>query len=228
METPKLAPTLVTYESTSNVWEARRLLSNLPDVIACDFEAASRWSDDEKKELATTLKTLDSASEQARVIRQQIASDGLSHPTLSRLTHFSVAGTETEGIVLILDNPAITKYLLSWLVSTSRLQVWHNATFDFKFIYHYTGKFPPAYEDTQQWAKALRNHVNVNKALTGLKYLMGYKYGAWAVAADNFNIAAMYDEKVLLYAATDACATLALYHSLQDYVKEPEPCLEIL
>ena len=223
MEPPKLAATTITYKSTSNVYEAQKLLASLPQVIACDFETASKWTDEQKAAFKETLETLDPTTEEARILQQAIESDGLSHPSLSQLTHFSVAGSPTEGIVLILDNSAIEKYLMSWLVRTNRKQIWHNASFDFKLIYYRTGKVPKNYEDTQQWAKVFINHVNVYSAKTGLKHLMGHKYGRWAVAKDNFNVSHMYDEEVLLYAATDACATLALYNDLVVHTKKPVP-----
>ena len=47
---------------------------------------------------------------------------------------------------------------------------------------------------------------------------MGYKFGAWAIAAESFNMSRMYDEDVLLYAATDAVSTLSLWNEIRDYV----------
>lgn len=49
---------------------------------------------------------------------------------------------------------------------------------------------------------------------------MGYKYGAWAVSADDFNQSQMFEPHVLHYAAIDACATFALWKELQEYLKE--------
>lgn len=153
-------------------------------------------------------------------LKQQIDSSGLSHPSLVRITHFSLAISETEAYVVILTNPRIQSILLNWLVTTPITQVWHNLSFDGRLIYYHTRKFPPNYEDTQILAKTLLNHVNNQKSMTGLKHLMGYKYGAWAVSEDNFNQSQMFEEHVLHYAAIDACSTYALWNEIQQSLKE--------
>ena len=148
-------------------------------------------------------------------LKQQIDSSGLSHPSLVRITHFSLAVSETEAYVVIITNPRIQAILLNWLVTTHITQIWHNLSFDGRLIYYHTRKFPPNYEDTQVLAKTILNHVNNQKSLTGLKHLMGYKYGSWAVSEDNFNQAQMFEEHVLHYAAIDACSTYALWNEIQ-------------
>ena len=214
-----ITSTQVTYKSTSNPYIAMQLLNSLPPVIACDFETASKYSDSEKLQLQAELDLLeDKKTNYALALKQRIASTGLSHPSMVDITHLSVAYSETEAYVIITDTPKLRSLVFNWLVTTDRLQIWHNASFDFRAIYHATGKFPLNYEDSQIFAKTLLNHVEVHKANTGLKHLQGWKYGAWAVAADSFNMSRMYDEDVLLYAATDSCATLSLYNELRAYV----------
>lgn len=196
-----------------------QLLNSLPPVIACDFETASKYSDSDKLQLQAELDLLeDKKTNYALALKQRIASTGLSHPSMVDITHLSVAYSETEAYVIITDTPKLRSLVFNWLVTTDRLQIWHNLSFDSRLIYHATGKFPLNYEDSQIFAKTLLNHVEVHKANTGLKHLQGWKYGAWAVAADSFNMSRMYDEDVLLYAATDACATLSLYNELRAYV----------
>ena len=103
---------------------------------------------------------------------------------------------------------------------TSYVRVRILTTFDFKHIYYHTGKFPPNYEDSSILAKCILNHVDVDQATVGLKELAGKMYGSWSVSPDNFSKAQMYDPTLLLYAATDACATYWLWHSIQRHVKE--------
>lgn len=105
-------------------------------------------------------------------------------------------------------------------VSTTQQQIWHNASFDFRHLYYHTGKMPLNYEDTQLLAKTILNHVEVHKAQTGLKQLAGHKYGAWGLSEDNFTLEHMYDERMLLYAATDSCATYWLWESINRHIKE--------
>ena len=53
-------------------------LNKLPNIIACDFEAASRWTDVEKVEMKEYLeKHTEISREEKRQIRQYIESDGL-------------------------------------------------------------------------------------------------------------------------------------------------------
>ena len=110
--------------------------------------------------------------------------------------------------------------ILHWLTNTTVSQIWHNASYDFRQIYYRTGKFPLNYEDTQLLAKGILNHVETFKAKTGLKELAGQWYGAWGISSDNFTIAQMFEEHVLLYAATDACATFKLWNSINSYLHQ--------
>ncbi|MGD8306179.1 MAG: hypothetical protein PVF17_05965, partial [Ignavibacteria bacterium] len=142
------------------------------------------------------------------------------HPSHTVLTHCSIAISDNEAYVFILDNKKITNRVLNFLINTPIRQVWHNASYDFRQIQYRTGKFPILYEDTQIYAKTILNHVETWKANTGLKELAGHKYGAWGISVDNFTKEQMYEEHVLKYAATDACATYWLYNSINNYVKE--------
>ena len=85
---------------------------------------------------------------------------------------------------------------------------------------HNTGKLPTDYEDSQILAKTLLNHVDNSKSATGLKHLMGYKFGAWAVSSDNFTLANMYSPELIHYAAIDACATLTLWNEITSFLKD--------
>lgn len=211
----------VTYQSTSNPLIANQWLTSITTpIIACDFETASRYSDQDKEQLSAQLLTLPPSSLDYHMLKQKIASDGLSHPSLSRLTHFSLAISESFAYVFIIDSQRMHDLILSWLVRTSITQVWHNFSFDARYIYYHTNKFPIDYQDSQILSKTILNHVNNQRSQTGLKHLMGYKYGSWAISSDNFHLSQMYEDHVLYYAAIDSCACLALWQELQDYIKE--------
>ena len=211
--------TAVSCTSINNVSDAKIILDSLTTTAAFDFETASKWSDDTKLLLKADLE-LTEDREERRIIQQKIDSDGLSHPSLVRVTHMSMATSPRDGYVFIMDNDDILDYCMNWLVTTNIRQIWHNASFDFKQIYHHTGQFPKLYEDSQQLAKSLINHVETFKANTQLKHLMGYAYGAWGLTEDYFNVSNLYDETLLLYAATDACATYSLWETMQHNLKE--------
>ena len=207
----------VTHQQTNDAKEALEWLTSLTvPIVACDFEAASRYTDEEKEEFKAQLETASRLDK--HILQQRIDSSGLSHPSLSRLTHMSLAYSETEAYVFIFDNQEIQDTVLDWIVTTPIKQVWHNLCFDGKHILHNTGKLPTDYEDSQILAKTLLNHVDNSKSATGLKHLMGYKFGAWAVSSDNFTLVNMYSPELIHYAAIDACSTYVLWNEMQEYL----------
>ena len=214
-----LESAVVTFQSTTSATEAQTWLNSLTvPTVACDFESASRYTEAEKAEFTAQLET--ASRSEKHVLLQRINSDGLSHPSLSQLTHFSLAYSESEAYVFILDNPEIHSVVLDWIVTTEIKQIWHNLCFDGKHIYYNRKRLPKDYEDSQILAKTLLNHVDNTKSATGLKHLMGYKFGAWAVSSDSFNMSRMYDEDILLYAATDSISTLTLWNEISNYLKD--------
>jgi DNA polymerase I-like protein with 3'-5' exonuclease and polymerase domains len=205
--------TQVYYESTNDPNEASTFIRNLeqfPD-IAWDFEVAVKYTPDELAHFKAVMEDLSSTKLDYITARAKINATALDHPSHCTLTHCSIAVNESEAYVFILDNPDITSEVLTYLTTTEQMQILHNASFDFKHLYYYTGKFPANYEDTQILAKTLLNHTNPLQARTGLKELAGQWYGEWGISADNFTVSQMYDPKVLKYAATDACATFKLW-----------------
>ena len=209
----------VIHQQTNDAKEALEWLTSLTvPIIACDFEAASRYTDEEKEEFKAQLETASRLDK--HILQQRIDSSGLSHPSLSRLTHMSLAYSETEAYVFIFDNQEIQDAVLNWVVTTPIKQVWHNLCFDGKHILNNTGKLPIDYEDSQILAKTLLNHVDNSKSATGLKHLMGYKFGSWAVSSDNFTLVNMYSPELIHYAAIDACATLTLWNEITSFLKD--------
>ena len=215
-------PIAVTYTSTNDVYNANQMLATLQShpIIACDFETAIKYSADDLASFQATVDNPASSKRERITAQSRLSASALDHVSHTTLTHCSIAWSESEAFVFILDNPRITKRILNFLTTTTIPQVWHNASYDFRHIYYYTRKFPINYEDSQLLAKSVLNHVNNDLSLTGLKELAGAKYGQWAIAPDNFSIERMYDKEVLLYSATDACATFWLYHSIRRYIKE--------
>lgn len=149
-----LESTVVTFKSTNNLEEAKALLDSIQtNTIACDFEAASRYTEQEKEQFKQQLETAPRLEK--HLLKQKIDSNGLSHPSLSQLTHLSLAYSETEAFVFIFDNKELQDYALNWLVTTDKKQIWHNLCFDGKHIFYNTGKLPKNYEDSQILALSL-------------------------------------------------------------------------
>lgn len=222
-------PINVTYEAVTSLYRANQILQSLDvPLIACDFETAITLTDSERAELVALLDTDLPRLERIR-IQARLDATALDHPSYSTITHFQLAHSEDFAYVFIINSPQMLRRIVTWLVTTPIKQVWHNATYDFSRIYYYTQRFPQNYEDTAILAKCILNHVNTNLATVGLKELAGARYGSWAVAPDSFDLSQQYDEKLLLYSATDACATYWLWNSIQRHLESicpPSPSIE--
>lgn len=213
----------VDYHSTNDAEIASEWLNSLPDLFSADFETAI-WYTKEMIEEAKLKMLDDELSKRERVRYQAIAkATALGHPSHCTITHCSIAFSEKDAYVFIIDGKAIADTVLRFLTETTRKQVWHNYSYDGRFLMYYANKNAINVEDTQILAKTLVNHVDVFKAKTGLKDLMGSWYGDWGISADNFTIEQQYEESVLKYAATDACATYKLWYYLNDFIKEHAP-----
>lgn len=215
-----IEPTIsVSYSAITDANIAIRYLLTVPPIVALDFEVSSKYTQTERDEFKQILTSL-TDPEDIRLMQQAIDANGLSHPSLTKITHLSLATSDKEGVVFIFNNNAIEKTVLHWVVTTSKKQIWHNASFDFKQIYYRTKRFPKNYEDTMLITKSILNHVENNKAEVGLKKLMGHLYGSWGLSEDYFTLEQMHNETVLKYAVTDACATFRAFQDLERYRNE--------
>ena len=208
-------PIKVNYQFTDNAYVASQWLEDLPDLFAADFEVASKFSAKTKEHMKVRLDVVPNLSfEEKRVLKQKIASDGLSHPSMTVVTHLSIAWSDRDSIVIVCSNNKIRDMVYDFLINTDKTQIWHNATFDFKHIYYRTGYIPKNYIDTMLLAKCILNDANSFKDNVNLKALMAYAYGDWAISKDNFTLEEMWDENMIKYAATDSPATYKLYHDI--------------
>lgn len=210
----------VNYRSTNNAEVAKEWLESLPELFAADLECAIRYSEEEIVDAKKKMSD-EHLPKKERISYQAIANaTALGHPYHCIITHCSVAWTDRDAYVFIIDNQELVDVLMDFLLSTKRTQVWHNYCYDGRFIRYYGGGDVINVEDTQILAKTLVNHVETFKARTGLKDLAGQWYGDWAISADHFTIEQQYEEKVLRYAGTDACATYKLWGYLQRWIAE--------
>ena len=207
-------PIQVNYEYTNNLYKAKKWLQGLPDLFAADFEVASKFTIKEKEHIKYKLDNYPLKNESERVLLQQLTSNGLSHPSLTVITHLSVGWSDRNSYVIICDNPAIRNLVYQFLTTTPKQQLWHNAVFDFKHIFYHTGVLPSNYIDTQLLAKSILNDADSFKDRTSLKELMGYAYGDWAISKEDFTLEEMWSESMIKYAATDSPATYKLYHDI--------------
>lgn len=209
-------PIQVKYDIINDTYTAWKRLNELPDLFAADFETASRFYKDAKETLKWRYENTKDEKKR-RIYLQQYLSNGFSHPSLSCITHLSVAWSDRNSFVIICNYEKMRHLVCDFLVTTDKKQIWHNCTFDFKHILYNIGRIPKNYVDTRLLAKCYLNDADGFKSNVGLKNLMGYAYGSWSVAKDDlFNLDDVYDEKLLHYAAIDSCATYKLYQDIQE------------
>ena len=206
-------PIKVNYKYTNNLYKAKQWLDNLPDLFAADFEIASKYTTKQKELIKLRLEPLLDFEKQ-RVLLQQLTSDGLSHPSLTSITHLSVAWSDRDSYVIVCDNERIRELILEFLITTNKQQLWHNAVFDFKHINYHTGAIPKNFVDTQILSKCLLNDANSFNDLTGLKELMAYAYGDWTLSKDSFTLEHMWEETTVRYSATDSASCFKLYEDI--------------
>jgi DNA polymerase I-like protein with 3'-5' exonuclease and polymerase domains len=211
---------VVSYQKTNNPKTAQLWLDTLPDLFSADFETAIKYTDETVKK-AKELMLDETLSRRERVAYQAVAkATALGHPSHCTITHCSIAVSNKDAYVFIIDSQGMADVVLDFLIKTEKTQVWHNYGYDGKFIRYFTYTDAKNVEDTQIFAKTLLNHVDVFKANTGLKELMGSYYGDWGISASNFTVAQQHEEHVIKYSAVDACATFYLWEYLNDFVRD--------
>jgi hypothetical protein len=206
---------VLSYSCIDDINSISSFFDKLNQTAAYDFETASRLSLADRRALERELE-LSADEKEQQEIRVKLNATGLSHPSLSRITHLSVGLAEDLAVVAIAANKDIEKYIYEYLTTTTNKQLWHNTLFDFQHIYYNTGKFPKDYEDTMLMAKAFLNNTNPRLAKIGLKELMGDKYGDWGkrIKPEMFTIESIRNKELVKYAAVDGCAIYALYQEI--------------
>ena len=123
-----IQPITVTYQHTSTAYTANQFLAAISSypLIACDFEVAVKYTPSDRAAMQAALDSDPPFLEQVR-LRSCLAATALDHPSHCQLTHLSIAVSDSEAYVFILDNKRITDRVLSWLVTTPVKQIWHNA-----------------------------------------------------------------------------------------------------
>lgn len=203
----------ITYEVTYNSYTVKEWLNSINSPFAADFEVSSLYSDKKKEFFKNLLKNSSLSDEDKRLYKQMINADGLSYPSLNQVTHLSIADNNHHGKVIVLDDK-LRQLVFNFLITTDKIQIWHNSCYDFTHIYYHTKSLPKKYIDTQILTKCLLNNTNNAKAITGLKVLESHNYGDWAISKDDFKIEEQHEDYFLRYAATDACATYKLYEDI--------------
>jgi hypothetical protein len=76
----------VNYTYSDEIDTIKSTLKSLPSIIACDFEVANKYYKNKIEELKLLNYSILTDN-----INQQINANGLSHPSLTTITHFNIA-----------------------------------------------------------------------------------------------------------------------------------------
>lgn len=189
-------------------------------LLSFDTETRSVYDKEARAEAKTYLKegyVKDALYKQARVVAE---SSGLSYPSIVKTTHFVFGNSKDHSHVVVCDSAE--KEMLVWkmLAEYEGLLLVHNSLFDLKIMYQRVGCLPKNYVDTALLVKCMINHVNIWKAKTGLKELMGGYYNPkWALMND-YEPESLKLDSFIEYAAIDGAACYYLYEIIQEELKE--------
>jgi hypothetical protein len=100
----------VTYKVASTTYKAKPLLDEIAKypVIACDFETSTIYSPKQREEWKALIASGTLSKLETVALTSKLRATALDHPSHVRLTHCSIATSESEAYVFILDNKSIT------------------------------------------------------------------------------------------------------------------------
>lgn len=208
--------------SASSYGIAKKLkqLSNTPK-LSFDTETSGLYNKQEREYAKSLLKNTEKLTkEQLAECRMVAKNDGLSFPSQVRTTHFIFGLSKSQSEILIPSNYRDELVIWEWLKTCESKIFIHNALFDLKIMINRVGALPPDFEDTSLLAKTYLNHVDVWKAKTGLKELMGAYYDPTWVLMKNYEPDNPKEPRFLRYAAIDGAATYYLSEMLEEHKQE--------
>ena len=210
----------VSYTVYSTMYTAMKALASLPDLVSFDLETQSIYSLEERAEAKELLKNYaeDMHTEDVKLSKLVRNSSGLSHPKITKVTHFIFGLSRSEAIIIICSDPKLELSILNWVADYKGKLITHNSLFDLKLVHQRTGKFPVDFEDTQLLAKCFINDTQDWQAKTGLKHIMSSYYDPKWQLIESYDIQDYKDEAFLRYASIDGAATYYLWELLQEEI----------
>jgi len=208
------------YASTYSIKNKLPKLLDSKSMLGFDTETRSVYDKATRKEAEKYLKTADPYNplrKQALVVAE---SSGLSYPSIVRTTHFIFGETKDKSNVVVCDTEQ--KEMLVWqmVADYEGTLLVHNSLFDLKIMFQRLGKLPKNYVDTALLAKCLVNHVNIWKAKTGLKVLVGSYYDPKWSLMEDYEPDNLKKKSFMDYSATDGAAVVLLYELIQEMLEK--------
>jgi hypothetical protein len=215
----------VTYDLYASTYAIKKHVPKILgkfEMLSLDTETRSTYNKETRKEASAYLKegyVKDEMYKQARVVS---ASSGLSFPSIVNTTHFIFGESKTHSSIIVCDSEEKEMMMWQMIADYQSTFLIHNALFDLKIMYQRIGRLPKNYIDTSLLVKCLINHVNVWKAKTSLKELMGEYYESkWSIM-NEYEPENLKNKDFLAYCAIDGAATMYLYDLIQKEVKNVE------
>jgi hypothetical protein len=207
----------VNYKTYSDFSTIKRVLNELTKypLLSFDLEVRSIYNKAIRDKAKENLKEDTSFHMVAN-------SSGLSHPSLTKVTHIIFGISKTESIIFVTKTDSMVKYIFNHMLTMQNTTkfIIHNSQFDLKVFQFTIKKILTNYIDTQLLALTLINDTNDYKRKTGLKHLMGdYYNSAWTEDTD-YEVEDLFNKAFLTYAAIDGASTMYLYEQLQETIKE--------
>ena len=200
-----------------SIMKALDKLSTKP-ILSYDCETQSQYSLEERAEAKDLLKNhIDELTSEDRKLCKLVSkSSGLSHPKITKVTHFIFGLSEDYSVILIAYTPTVENLICEWVANYKNKLVVHNSLFDLKIVHYHTNGFPIDIEDTQLLARCLINHTKDWECKTGLKHLMSEYYDPRWKEIESYDIQDYKNEAFLRYSAIDGAATFKLWNMLQE------------
>lgn len=213
----------VDYELYSTTYKIKNSIPKLLkkfDLLSFDTETRSIYNKEERKEAKEYLKEAniyDPYYKQARVVSE---SSGLSYPSIVRTTHFIFGESKSKSHIVICNTPELEMFMWELVANYTGTFLIHNSLFDLKICFQRLKKLPPKFIDTALIVKCMINHVNIWKAKTGLKELMGSYYDPkWQLYSDDYEPEDFKNHSFINYCAIDGAATVYLWEIIQEELK---------
>lgn len=205
------------YTSSYSIRKQLPKLLERCDILSLDTETRSVYDKAERKEASEYLKDADHKDAYYRQARVVAESSGLSYPSIVRTTHFIFGESKDKSHVIVCTTPEMELFIWNLIADYNGLFLVHNSLFDLKIMYQRIGKLPKNYKDTALMVKCLINHVNIWKAKTGLKVLMGEYYNPkWSLLGEDYEPENLKHGDFIIYCSIDGAATFYLYELIQE------------
>ena len=222
----------VNYEVASTKFKIKQILDKLStfNLISFDSEVQAVYTIEERKRATKLVEQwkkdkvaeAEYSREDQKLIRQIGRSSGLSHPSITKVTHFIFGISENFSYVLISYDMHTEMMIWNWLAQYKGKVVIHNALFDLKIMHHRVHTLPINYDDTQLMAKCLINDADEFEGKVGLKHLMAsYFDPKWTLLdEEGYDNPDYKNEAFLRYSAIDGCACWKLYKMLTEEMEK--------